>query len=278
VEPKSVAIIGGEGAMGSLMRRLFLDLGHPVLVADVDTPLSCEEAASVADIVVISVPIDVTVSVIEKLGPLVRAESLLMDITSIKDEPMKAMLSSTKASVVGSHPLFGPSVHTVQGQRMVLTPGRGDQWLAWLKQMLHARGLEVMESTPENHAAAMAVVQVLTHFSTEVMGQTLARLNIPIEETLQFTSPVYLMELLMTARHFAQSPDLYASIQMSNPARDEITQIFTEVAANLSRIVSNKDQKAFADMFQQVQTYFGSFTDRAIEQSSFLIDRMVERT
>ncbi len=277
IEPKSVAIIGGQGAMGSLMRRLFVDLGHPVLIADVDTPLSCQEAASIADVVVISVPIDVTVQVIKELGPFVRDESLMIDITSIKDEPMKAMLASTKASVIGTHPLFGPSVHTVQGQRIVLTPGRGDKWLVWLKQMLRARGLEVMESTPENHDSAMAVVQVLTHFSTEVMGQTLAQLNIPIEETLQFTSPVYLMELLMTARHFAQSPNLYASIQMSNPVREEITQTFTEVAEKLSRVVSNKDQKAFVDMFQKAQSYFGPFTDRAIEQSSFLIDRLVER-
>ena len=63
----------------------------------------------------------------------------------------------------------------------------------------------------------MAIVQVLTHYSTEVLGRTMQRLDVPVMETLRFTSPIYHMELLMTARHFAQSADLYASIEMSNP-------------------------------------------------------------
>ena len=49
-----------------------------------------------------------------------RRGGLLMDVTSIKEAPVKAMLESTKASVVGTHPMFGPSVHSLQGQRVVL--------------------------------------------------------------------------------------------------------------------------------------------------------------
>ncbi len=214
IETKTIAVIGGRGAMGSCMARMFADLGHAVMIADLDTELTPEVAAREADVVAISVPIDVTVDVIRRVGPLVRADALLMDVTSVKTAPMEAMLASTRASVVGTHPLFGPSVHSLQGQRVALTPGRGDEWKQWLTRMLEARGLTVVETTPETHDRAMAVVQVLTHFSTEVTGATMAKLGVPLESTLPFTSPIYLIELLMTARHFAQSPDLYASIQM----------------------------------------------------------------
>ena len=217
VEPRTVAIIGGSGGLGSCMAKMFADLGHAVMIADLDTDLKPRDAAAAADVVVISVPIDLTTSVIAELGPLVRDDALLMDVTSIKEEPLQAMLKHSKASVVGTHPLFGPSVHTLQGQRIVLTPGRGDDWLAWLRTMLKARGLVIKESTPIEHDRAMAVVQVLTHFATQVMGKTMAKFGVPLKETLEFTSPVYLMEMLMTARHFAQSPHLYASIQKSNP-------------------------------------------------------------
>ena len=278
VEPRSVAIIGGKGGMGRCLARLFGDLGHPVLIADLDTPLTPEEAAAAADVVIISVPIDATVAVIRKLGPLVQPDSLLMDVTSTKTTPMEAMLASTKASVCGSHPLFGPSVHTVQGQRIVLTPGRGDEWLAWLKQMLSARGLLVTETTAQAHDRAMAIVQVLTHFSTEVVGQTLADLGVPVQETLAFTSPVYMMELLMTARHFAQSPDLYASIQMSNPGTPAVTSAFVDAAAKLKAAVDSGDRAAFRAMFERVRSHLGGFTQEALEQSSYLIDRLVERT
>ena len=43
---------------------------------------------------VISVPIDVTEQVIREVGPRLRPESLLMDVTSVKSEPMRAMLAS----------------------------------------------------------------------------------------------------------------------------------------------------------------------------------------
>ena len=39
-EPKTVAIVGGEGGLGRRMAELFRDLGHQVLIADVRTALS----------------------------------------------------------------------------------------------------------------------------------------------------------------------------------------------------------------------------------------------
>ena len=41
-------------------------------------------------------------------------------------------------------------------------------------EALAARGLAVTEATPEQHDRAMSVVQVLTHFQTQVLGLTLA--------------------------------------------------------------------------------------------------------
>ncbi len=277
VEPRTVAVIGGRGAMGRCMADLFGDLGHAVMVADLDTALTPEEAAAMGDVVVISVPIECTVEVIRQLGPRVREDALLMDVTSIKTDPMAAMLESSRASVVGTHPLFGPSVHSLQGQRILLTPGRGETWRGWLGTMLRARGLSVMETTPPEHDRAMAIVQVLTHFSSEAMGRTLAGLSVSIDETLAFRSPVYLMELLMTARHFAQSPDLYASIQMSNPLSGEVTKAYLAAVTELKQIIDDNDREGIRTMFDRVRTFFGDFTDEALEQSSNLIDRLVER-
>lgn len=277
VEQRSVAVIGGNGLMGRCMAGLFADLGHAVMVADLDTDLSPAEAASVADVVVISVPIDAAVGVIRELGPQVRPESLLMDVTSVKTEPVEAMLESSEASVVGTHPLFGPSVHSVQGQRIVLTPARGDEWHRWLVGMLQARGLLIKESTPQDHDRAMAVVQVLTHFATEVLGRAMTEVGVPLRDTLDFTSPVYLMELLMTARHFAQSPDLYASIQMSNPLTDEVTAAFVRAAGEHRDVLRSGSREAVRALFERVREYFGEFSADALEQSSFMIDRLVER-
>lgn len=276
-KPQTVAIIGGCGQMGRCLATLFGDLGHIVMIVDVDTELTVEKAAAVADVVIVSVPIDTTVELIQRIGPLVREQALLMDVTSIKVAPLKAMLESCRGSVIGTHPLFDPSVHSLQGQRVVLCRGRGDDWFDWLQQMLCARGLVLMESTPDQHDHAMSIVQVLVHFATQVMGHTLTQLDVDLEETLQFTSPVYLMELLMTARHFAQSSDLYASIEMSNAATPAVMEAFVKAAQHVQRIVGDKNHDAFERLFAEVGEFFGPFRDQAMEQSSFLIDRLVER-
>ena len=276
VDAKTIAIIGGEGGMGRSLNTLFSDLGHEVRSADLQTELRPVEAAATADVVIVSVPIRETRQVIEQLGPLVREDSLLMDVTSIKTDPMAAMLESTEASVVGTHPMFGPGVNTYQGQRVVICPGRGDAWLDWTRQMFTARGLVISEAAPAQHDSMMAIVQVLHHFKTQVLGLTLSRTGTPLEETLRFTSPAYLLEAYVTGRHFAQSPDLYGPIEMLNPDSSRLIQAFGNAAADLAEILAAGDQDAFDQVFADVRAFFGDFTDEALEQSGFLIDRLVE--
>ncbi|MFI5307120.1 MAG: bifunctional chorismate mutase/prephenate dehydrogenase [Polyangiales bacterium] len=278
IAPRKVVVIGGAGKMGALVAKLFREIGHDVTVADVQTTLRPEEAAASADVVVISVPIQVTTSVIEQLGRLVRTDALLMDVTSVKQAPLAAMLASTRASVVGTHPMFGPGVHTLQGQRVVLCRGRGDAWYDWLAQMLQARGLTVTESSADEHDRVMALVQVLTHFQTQVLGWALSRSGVSLEQSRRFTSPAYLMELYVCARHFAQDPLLYGPIEMLNPGTEGVTTAFRRAAEELSDILKAHDQARFNQMFEDVRAYFGSFAAEATEQSSFLIDRLVERT
>ena len=276
--PRTVAIIGGHGRLGAVMARFFADLGHRVVIADLGTDLSAIDAATAADVTVVSVPIDVTEDVIRQVGPHVPADGLLMDVTSIKEAPVSAMLASTEASVVGTHPMFGPSVHTLQGQRVVLCRARGDGWADWVTHAFTARGLSVTETTPEHHDRAMSIVQVLTHFQTQVLGLTLARLGMPLDETLSFTSPAYLLELYVTARHFAQEPDLYGAIEMRNPRTGEVTDAFNEAGRELAEVLGDGDREQFTAMFEEVRQFFGPFTGEALEQSSFLIDRIIERT
>jgi chorismate mutase/prephenate dehydrogenase len=274
---RTVAVIGAHGGLGQLLVRLFGDLGHHVLPVDIDTTLRAVDAAAMADVTVLSVPIAVTEAVIAEVGPHVREDALLMDVTSLKAAPVAAMLAHTRASVVGTHPMFGPSVHTLQGQRVVLCRGRGDAWFDWVAQTFAARGLVVTEATPAAHDQAMAVVQVLNHFQTQVFGLTLARLGVPVADTRPYTSPSYLLELYVAARHFAQDSALYGPIEMRNPALAHVTTALQQAAHDLAAILTRGDQAAFDAVFEEVRGYFGEFTTEALAQSRFLIDRIVEQ-
>jgi chorismate mutase/prephenate dehydrogenase len=277
-EPKTVAIVGGEGSMGRCMAQLFSTLGHRILIADLKTALSSEEAAARADVVLVSVPIGVTEEVIDQVGPHVRPDALLMDITSVKSGPMAAMLAATTASVVGTHPMFGPGVHSFQQQRIVVCPGRGDQWLAWIREMFQAQGLIVVEVSPGDHDRLMAIVQVLNHFRTQVTGLTMSRLGHSLAQSKQVSSPVYLMELYMVARHFAQDPELYGPIEMLNPETERVTRAFVDIAIEIAQVLRDKDQTRFNAIFAEVRRSMGPFTEEALEQTSHVVDRLVERS
>ncbi len=278
---RTVAVVGGDGRMGRMLGQMFGDLGHRVLVADVDTTLRAAEAAALADVTVVSVPIDETERVVREIGPYVRPDAALVDVTSVKEGPVAAMLAATVttgASVVGTHPMFGPTVHTLQGQRVVVCRARGDVWADWVVRTFAGRGMIVTETTPAAHDRAMAIVQVLTHFQTQVSGLTLARLGVPLDETLRFTSPAYLLELYVAARHFAQSPSLYGPIEMRNPRSVDVTATFEASVREVAEIIVTGDQLRFSAMFDEVRAFFGEFTGEALEQSAFLIDRIVERS
>ena len=247
----TVAVVGGRGAMGALIARMFGDLGHSVLVTDHETELSPGDAAEVADVIVISVPIDVTEQVIREVGPRLRPESLLMDVTSVKSEPVRAMLESTKANVVGTHPMFGPSVHSLQGQRVVVCRSRGDHWANWVSAMFTARGLAVVETTPEHHDRMMATVQVLTHFQTQVHGLTLATAR----RTIGRVAAVHLACLPDGAVHgcaaFRAVGGSLRPDRNEEPGHSRCDSDLSHCCAGSAEILASGDRDRFRAMFQR---------------------------
>jgi chorismate mutase/prephenate dehydrogenase len=66
---------------------------------------------------------------------------------------------------------------------------------------------------------------------------------------------------------------------MLNPDSKQVIAEFGEAAAELAEILAAGDQEAFDQVFAEVRAvraFFGEFTDEALEQSGFLIDRLVE--
>jgi prephenate dehydrogenase len=56
-----------------------------------------------------------------------------------------------------------------------------------------ARGLfeaEILEASPEEHDAHMALIQVLVHEKTMVLGSVLQRLEADLPRSLHFASPI----------------------------------------------------------------------------------------
>ena len=65
------------------------------------------------------------------------------------------------------------------------------------------------------------MVQALRHFATFIFGRFLYQRRINLNRTLEFSSPIYRLELDMVGRLFAQDPELYSEIIFATPERPE---------------------------------------------------------
>jgi len=288
-KPK-IAIIGGYGGMGRFFAELFAKEGFRVVITG-PTEITGREvarklkvryekdnskAAKDADIVMVSVPIDVTLNVIKEVAPHVKKGSLLMDVTSVKEKPCEFMdkFSKEGVEIIGTHPIFSHRVGSLEGQVFVLTPIRGEKWLHWLRKFLEKHKVRVFETTPEEHDAVMAVVQGLTHFAYISVGKTLERLDFNIKESRKFSSPIYELMLDMIGRVLGQNPELYASIQMQNPRIPRIHEVFLETASELCDSVKRKDEEKFMKIMKDAARHFDD-VNRAMGRSDKAIYSLV---
>ena len=273
----SIGIIGGTQGMGAFLARVFEEGGFPVETMGLGEGASAIEVASRNDLVIVSVPIDVTVDVVKEIAPHVRQGACLMDITSIKRAPLEAMLAAAPegVDVVGTHPMFGPHGIDFDRQKVVLCRGRGDAALARVKALYEGFGAETIDATADEHDAQMALIQVLVHEKTMVLGSVLERLKADLGRSLQFASPIYRTELAMIGRMFSQRAELYADILTANADAPRLSHVFEQEAAFFARAVAMGDRDIVVSRFHQVADYMKDFAAWAKKQSDAILDDLV---
>ncbi len=273
----TVLIVGGRGEMGRYFASRFSDAGYIVRILDRDDWDRADALCEGIDLAVISVPIDVTVRTIEDIGPLLPKDAVLTDITSIKKTPAEAMKRAHEGPALGLHPLFGPTTSSLDKQIIVSTPVRDEAACRWVTEQLSAWGSIIVPSTPEEHDEIMAIVQSLRHFATFAIGRFMEQKKVPIKRTLAFSSPIYRLEMGMVGRLFAQDPALYAEIIFASDSRRKLLKDYIESLGQTMDMVENGDREAFVAEFRRISAWFGPFGEQAIRESSFLIDKLIER-
>jgi prephenate dehydrogenase len=247
----TVGIIGGTGGMGRWFADLLLKEGYPVHVWGRKSAMTINELTVLCNVIVISVPISATAAMIEKVGPLVPEGSLLMDLTSLKKEPVELMMSNSRADVIGCHPLFGPGVDDPTGENVILCPARGEKWLNWLKNVLEKNGLVVTEETPEEHDKIMAIVQVLNHLNTISLGLTLTETGISLGKISKYTTPIFQTKMGIIKKVFTESPGLYADIIANNPDTDKMLKSYENALADIRQFLKSGDAAHLKDALVQ---------------------------
>lgn len=276
-ESKQILFVGGEGGMGKLYRRIAERTGHRVWSIDKGNWYQLEEIAPQLDLAIVTVPINVTESVIERLASRLRPETILADFTSNKTGPLETMLRSHPGPVLGLHPMHGPDVPNLSKQLMVVCPGRKEEEAEWFIRQCELWGMQILKADPERHDHVMHLVQGLRHFVALLHGSFMREYDLNPLDMLEFSSPIYRAELMMTGRIFAQDAELYADIVLADEERRELLLRFFEHHAKLAELVKKDDKRGFIREFEAVTDFFGRFATQALEESGYLINRLADR-
>ena len=131
-------------------------------------PASLEEACQ-NDIVMLAVPISEMENALKSTKNLLKNNSIVIDVCSVKEYPVKLMkeVLPKKIQILATHPMFGPdsAAELLEGNKIALCRIRvNDERYEKIKSYLKEKGLIVIETTPEKHDMETAKSLILTHF------------------------------------------------------------------------------------------------------------------
>ncbi len=286
-----IAVIGA-GKMGVWFAKFFQSKGHQVVLADrkkeklaklkelkVDLTADFRQAVQNADQILLCVSINAIEEVVKMISPAVRQGQVVMDIASIKEAPVNTMHQHIKnATVLGTHPVFGPGSNSVKHKAYILTPTNpkeqefAEQFKKWLEQ----EEAHVFIMTPQKHDELMSVVLGLPHFLGLVACETLLeQKNLP--ETKKVAGTTYRMLFTLAEATALETPDLYAEVQTNLPELGKIEDTFMTKAQELLTLIKNKDQKAIIQRMEQLRKKLAT-ADTDFDKSYDVMYRMLEST
>jgi chorismate mutase/prephenate dehydrogenase len=267
---RPVVIVGGKGQMGRLFTRMLELSGYQVKSLEQEDWPQAESMLADAGMVIVSVPIHLTEEVIGRL-PKLPDDCILVDLASIKNKPLQAMLAAHEGPVVGLHPMFGPDVASLAKQVVVYCDGREPEAYQWLLEQLQVWGARLHKISAVEHDQNMSFVQALRHFATFAYGMHLSEENVEIEQLLALSSPIYRLELAMVGRLFAQDPQLYADIIMSSENNIALIKRYYKRFGEAMALLESGDKQAFIDKFRLVEDWFGDYAPRFLKESGSLL-------
>lgn len=265
-----VGLIGGSfaaamrqtGAAGTILGagRQPQTLARAQRLGLIDEAVTLEEAASRADLILLSVPVGATGAVLARMAPHLRSGTLLTDAGSTKADVARAArqaLGDRIAQFIPGHPIAGAEAtgpeaarnDLYQGRTVVLTPlpenRESDRLL--LRRAWEACGAHVVSMQPEAHDVALASVSHMPHFLASVfMGQVAAATDSGQRMALAGTG------FRDFTRIAAGSPEMWRDVFLANrkAVLDELAE-FREALDRAEQSLRDEDGQSLYDFLER---------------------------
>ncbi|HSX44586.1 MAG TPA: prephenate dehydrogenase [Candidatus Saccharimonadales bacterium] len=183
------------------------------------------------DYLILSIPLSVYQEYLVKLKPLLNKQTVIIDVCSVKVEPIKLIKRFLpNQPVIATHPLFGPESagESLKGHTLVICPELSDKTVTpKLIKLAKSQGLEILLESADVHDQQMATVHALTFF----IARALDKFDL---KSHQLDTPSYKRLLYLAELDKHHSPELYATIQSGNPYAKPVRHKLLEIMIKLN--------------------------------------------
>ena len=270
-----VGIIGGTGKMGSSFQKAFEKLSIKVLVSDIKTKDKESIILESCDWIILSVPIDQTLSVFKSIKYKIKPTQIFSDLTSVKS----ILLNETKDcnfEFISCHPLFGP-LNNFNGQNIITIPISTGNEYSSIKIIFNKMGLKITEMESfEEHDKYMSLIQGMTHFSHVCFTTAMKKLDLDIDKVMDICSPIYQSNISFSSRITGGDENLYTNIIMDNPLNKKVIDMYLKTSNEIFDLIKNNSYNEFKENFVDNRKYLKNHISKMIDQSDFLVDKMAE--
>jgi len=285
---KNFTIIGGSGGMGKIFGKYFKEHGFIVTLhardeqklreaaveLNVKFEISLEKSVKNADIIMISIPINSTPEMIRKIGPFLKKNALIFDITSLKSAVVKALTeikNNFPVNCISLHPMFGPGISDMKNYvMMVVKVGGTDQYEVFMSELLElfrSDGLIVTETLPEIHDKRVALTLGVPHMLNILFLNLLKSTSEPLNELTRFTGTTFLLQKVFAESIIQREMEMFGEIQMENQEFVKILEKFENLLHKYKKIIKEKNIVGFNEIFSQGLEY--SKEDNHFENSYY---------
>ena len=255
---KRIAIIGGAGKMGNWMVNTLCGYGNAVFSIDpaVENGFTMKDC-SMADAVIVSVPIHATSDVLRELDGICGEDTLIFDLSSLKTPVIDTLKDMAKRKKVCSiHPMFGPSAPSLFDRTIIVCDCGTRAAVDEAVSLFDDRGGNIRVMDVTEHDEYMSYVLGLTHAVNIALFTVLDRSGFTFKDLQTVASTTFNKGLDANRSVASEDPTLYYEIQHMNGSRERMWRLFCSAVTDLEEASLSDDPEGFRRMMEAGKLYF----------------------
>ena len=273
-----IAIVGAAGKMGSWFAAFLYKQGHELILVGrrrepverlAETMEGCRSGTyadvGLADLVIVSVPLDAVNGVIAELAPHVREGQPVIDLSSLKVAPQRAAdMYMPHACFLGVHPMFGSGADGWAGHNVILVPASDAAVVlaGRVERFLEPHGAHIVTMQPEVHDEVMAVVLGLPALVVAAVARTaLGSGRFATARDVSGTSLEVLMSL--TESMLCEGSELYGTLLAQLDTAPHVAAALRESAEHFARLVEHGNRDCLIEEFSSLGSQLEQLDHRA---------------